>query len=157
MIALELLAGWLIADLLSGLGHWIGDSYLLERLGLEKLFAGANVDHHARPLDIVHQGVLKRNATAWAGTVLFVSLWLLLLSPSWVLAGAAAGGLIVSEVHRWAHSPSRAPRAVRWLQKTGLLQSPRHHAAHHRPPHSVRFCLLTNWLNLALDSLRRLR
>ena len=38
------------------------------------------------------------------------------------------------------------------LQEIGLLQSPVHHAGHHRPPSDRRYCVLTDWLNPVLDA-----
>lgn len=152
---IEFLIGWFLADLWSGVFHAVGDS---ERFGdskLVKLIVSNNESHHAKPLAIVDQDFISRNITSWIGTLMIVVPWYYLAGPSLVLAGMLAGGLMVSEVHRWAHAPSRAPRWAKYVQETGLFQSPRHHSLHHRPPHGVRFCLLTNYMNPILDRILR--
>lgn len=150
----QFLAGWLLADLLSGIAHAIGDSEWANSSWVKTIIA-FNKDHHARPLAIVDEPLLSRNLTNWDTTAAIVLPCLIWLGPSPMLAGLAAGGILVAEVHRWAHAPRRAPAAVRALQSIGLMQSPKHHARHHRPPHNVNFCLLTDWLNPIVDLLRK--
>lgn len=149
----EALIGWLIADLLSGLLHWIGDSDELSRFRLVNYISGFNVDHHADPLAITRQSFLARNITQFAIVTTVSVVWALCLGPSVVWAFATLGGLLVGEVHCWSHSPSKTNKLVRVLQETGLIQSPKHHAVHHRPPHQTRFCVLTDWLNPVLDAI----
>jgi hypothetical protein len=45
-----------------------------------------------------------------------------------------------------------APTAAR--RKTGLIQSHRHHAAHHRKGKDTHFCVLTNHVNPFLERVR---
>lgn len=144
MIVLQLIAGWFAADALSGIAHFIGDRTWI---GGSRLFATFNADHHAQPRKIVETPFVERNLTNFAAVFLVSGVWLALFEPTWFLASLAAGGLMVAEAHRWAHAPSRAPTPIRWLQQIGLLQSPKQHARHHRPPHDVNFCLLPDWTN----------
>jgi ubiquitin-conjugating enzyme E2 variant len=70
-----------------------------------------------------------------------------------LIAAMMVGGSLVNEVHAWAHRPSTAPRWARVLQETGFIQSPKHHAGHHRPPQDKHYCILTDWLDPVLDAL----
>src|ERR1700681_3789977 len=47
----------------------------------------------------------------------------------------------------------RKARAIRWLQRCGILQSPAHHAEHHKRPYANRYCTTTNFLNPVLDDM----
>lgn len=151
----QLVLGWLIADLLSGVGHWWED-----RVGRADLplvgpaVIAPNRRHHIEPLAFLESGVVERNLALWVLVGIVSGLWAWLggFSPMW--AAATIGGLAVNEVHAWAHRPAAAPGFVRVLQQTGLLQSPPHHAAHHRGDHDRRYCILTDWLNPVLDALR---
>lgn len=155
MFAIEFIWGWLIADLLFGIFHEIGDSDRFGNLPIVKFIAAANIDHHKNPLAIVRQGYVSRNISSWIGTLIIGALWLSIFGVSWILIGFAAGGFMLSEVHKWAHSPRSAPYWARNIQKTGFFQSPKHHAIHHRPPHNKRFCVLTDYVNPVMDYIRR--
>lgn len=152
----EILLGWLLADLLGGLFHWWED-----RIGTVDLpvvgswIIKPNRDHHADPLLFCRGTSFRdRNQALIVFAVAVAAAWSLLFGPSVMLAACAVGGAITNEVHAWAHKPAAAPSWVRVLQETGVIQSPKHHAGHHRPPNAVRYCILTDWLNPILDRLR---
>lgn len=151
----QLVIGWLLADLLGGLAHWWED-----RLGRESMpwigprVIAPNRRHHREPLAFVTGGLIERNLSTWILAGVVAGIWLLTMGPSLTWAAAAIGGALSSQVHYWTHQPKRAPRLVRVLQDVGLLQSPVHHAGHHRSPSDRRYCVLTDWLNPLLDDLR---
>lgn len=148
----QLLVGWLLADFLSGLVHWLEDRVLSERMALiGRLVVAPNRQHHATPLSFLGGGVVYRNGTTWLATALVALPWLLLAGPSVVLGAAVVGGCLSSQLHYWAHAPRLAPVAVQVLQEVGLLQSPKGHARHHRPPQTAAYCVITDWLNPVLD------
>lgn len=155
-ISIQIAIGWLLADALSGVGHAIGDNERLGNLKIVRAIVGKNVDHHADPLYIVNQGFIGRNLSSWVMVFVIGLSTLPLLGPSALWFSMVAGGLLVSEVHRWAHCPKLAPSWVQFMQRTGAFQSPRHHWRHHRDPYDHHFCLLTDYLNPIIDKLRRL-
>lgn len=151
----QALIGWLAADLLSGFFHWWEDRVgTLSMPIVGDLIIAPNRDHHARPTAFVDQGTFaSRNrfmivVSLLAGGTL---IWLFGFTP--LIAAMMIGGAFVNEVHAWAHRPGTAPRWAKVIQETGFIQSPRHHAAHHRPPLDRNYCILTNWLNPPLDAL----
>jgi ubiquitin-conjugating enzyme E2 variant len=150
----QLLIGWLIADLLGGIVHWGED-----RLGREdwpwlgRTVIAPNRRHHRDPMAFLAGSFVTRNLSTLVTAAIGAALWLLLFGPSIVLLSAAIGAAISATVHGWTHAPARAPRLVRVLQQIGILQSPAHHAGHHRPPSDRRYCVLTDFLNPALDAL----
>lgn len=147
----QILTGWLLADFLGGILHWVEDVGLLPRF-LDRHVGAPNRLHHADPLSVTRDSNLfRRNWTAWAATLPFILVGLVLAGPTPLVVSASAGALLSYEVHRWAHAPSSAPGIVRLLQEIGAFQSPKHHSRHHAPPQDRAFCILTDWLNPILD------
>jgi ubiquitin-conjugating enzyme E2 variant len=150
----QALIGWLIADLLAGTIHWLQDRVVPPGTpGLKSVIRAQRI-HHIAPLAMFHGGLCKRNWSTWLVAGLGSILWLVTLGPSVIWAVATLGASLSSIVHGMAHQPSTVGTALKVLQETGLIQSPKHHAGHHRPPHRTRFCPLTDWLNPTLDALR---
>lgn len=150
---LSALAGWLLADLISGFVHWLEDSFGSEDWPIiGPLVIAPNRLHHADPTAFARgSSFWSRNSTGAAFSLLVGGLGLLAIGPSVTLAVAVIGGCVANEVHLWAHRPLQAPALVRTLQRTGLLQSLSQHAAHHREPFDRAYCILTNWLNPLLE------
>jgi hypothetical protein len=151
----ELLLGWLIADLLSGLFHWWEDR--VAEAGwpvIGPAVVAPNRLHHVDVLAFTRTSLVSRNLAVWLAAGTISGMWLALTGPNLIWAAATAGGLVVNEVHRMAHLPATAGPLVRVLQEVGVFQSPRHHAGHHRAPSDRRYCILTDWLNPWLDAAR---
>jgi ubiquitin-conjugating enzyme E2 variant len=151
----EAVLGWLAADFLSGAFHWWEDRYGRTSWPLVGPWIIApNRLHHVKPLAFLEKTFWGRNnasiiASSLVGAVLAatfgMSLW---------LAVMGLGGALANEVHRYTHQPSQAPAWVRLLQEIGLLQSPKSHALHHRPPQDRNYCVLSDWLNPVLEKVR---
>lgn len=142
------LLGWLLADILTGIFHWWEDRHGDESWPIiGPWIIAPNRLHHTDPMAFTRHGFWDRNRASIIAALIFGAGWLWLLGPSSVLVGVVLGAALSNEVHFYAHRPALAPAAVRLLQRTGFLQAPKNHALHHRPPHSVNFCVLTDWLN----------
>lgn len=150
----QALIGWLLADLLSGIVHWWED-----RVGemawpvIGQAVIAPNRLHHVDVLYFAQSSLLARNLAAWLVVAATSAVWFWLAGPSVVWAFATLGGALAAEVHRMAHLPVSVGPVGRVLQEVGLIQSPRHHAGHHKAPSDRRYCVLTDWLNPALDAL----
>ena len=152
-LLLQLLAGWLLADFLSGLFHWIEDRLLFARdTWIGRLIVLPNRLHHREPAAFLAGSFVDRNWTTWILMVPAAALWLFIAGPSFILLGALCGGLLVNEVHRLAHRSPERGSWLRVLQEVGLVQSAAHHAGHHRTE-DRRYCILTDWLNPVLDKI----
>lgn len=151
----ELLLGWLLADLMSGFFHWFEDEIAEEDWPvIGPLITVPNRLHHHKPLVFLESTFVQRN---WINTLLSLLVGAglaVVFGPHLWIAAAVAGGSIVNEVHAWAHRPKTVPRLVGILQETGLLQSHRGHAFHHRGEHNSAYCALTNFLNPILDAVK---
>jgi ubiquitin-conjugating enzyme E2 variant len=62
-----------------------------------------------------------------------------------------AVGSLANQVHQWSHAPA-PPRAVRILQRAGVVLSPARHARHHDGGHVSDYCIAGGWLNPLLDA-----
>jgi hypothetical protein len=157
-----LLLGVLAADAITGAVHWACDTWgSPQTRWLGPALIGAFREHHRDPRAICRHDWVEVNREAGiAGSLGFA---LLGLPPvrEWsagrpmayaFLWSLFAFGALSNQIHRWAHA-RRAPRPVRWLQRSGLFLSAGRHARHHRAPHSRSYCIATGWLNAPLDSI----
>lgn len=135
---LALLFGWALADLFSGLVHFLADNFGRPTTPvIGPLLIAPFREHHQSPETMLRHGFLERNANnamvtlplllwipwaelrgpislAWAALCLQLSIWVLL----------------TNEIHAQCHL--RPPSgAVRWLQSRGLILAPEQHDIHH--------------------------
>lgn len=149
----QALLGWLAADLIAGIVHWLEDRVLSPRtIGLGRIIL-AQRRHHAVPHAFAAGSLVARNGTTWLAAGAVSVVWAVAFGSSVTWGFATLGGMLASQAHFYAHSPREAGSLVRLLQEIGLLQSAKHHAGHHRSPHATRFCPLTDFLNPLLDRL----
>ncbi len=152
-------AGYLFADLASGLVHWFCDTYFEEDTPwIGRMFIHPFRDHHRDPAAITRHGFLELTGN---GCLALLPLLVLvhILEPNlyWQAAwsGFAFGLFLTNVFHQWAHM-SHPPAWVRLLQSTRLVLPPGHHRRHHSGGHDKAFCVTTGWGNIALDLLVRL-
>ncbi len=154
------LCAYLAADFLSGLVHFLGDSFGSVRTPwLGTTFLLPFRSHHEHPQGICEHDFVETNGNN-AFATLFLVLPTLLFVP--VRAGGWATGFgafvlvlalflfFTNQFHKWAHLAS-PPRAVRVLQRMGILLSAQRHFSHHTPPYARGFCVTSGLSNLLLD------
>lgn len=143
----------LAVDFISGVVHWLEDSYGDRKWPLiGKWIIEPNIRHHFEPRHFTKSNFLKRNlATGILSAALLGTISLLgWFHWSWVLA--ALIGSITNEIHCWTHrSPRENGKIITFLQRAKVLQSPRGHAVHHTDPKDRSYCTVTDWLNPLLD------
>jgi plasmanylethanolamine desaturase len=150
---LEPVAALLLVDFISGIFHWAEDSYGTERTPFfGRHVTRPNVIHHHDPRAFTLSPFLRRNSITFLLTFATMGVVFALFGFSFFALWVAVFGALSNEVHCWAH---RSPRENGWfivlLQKSRLIQSPRHHALHHTDPKRDTFCVLTDALNPILD------
>lgn len=142
----------LAADFLTGIMHWAEDTWLAPGQSplLDRWITNDNIEHHRSPGKI-------RAGHYWQTNRVCV-----ILAAVAAAVCAAAGvrvwetyltlGLLSqsNQIHLWAHT-SQPPRIVGVLQRTGILQSAKIHARHHKNPYASHFCTMTAFLNPLLD------
>jgi hypothetical protein len=157
-LAAAAVLGLILADLLSGLVHFLCDTFFEETTPvIGHALIGPFRDHHRDPTSITRHGFCERNgnncgacmpvlaAALAAGDELGTFGQALTLSATFGMA-------LTNQVHAWAHA-ARVPSAIAWLQRAGLILSPARHAVHHCHAHDRSYCITTGWLNPWLDRL----
>jgi plasmanylethanolamine desaturase len=157
LLALPL--AYYLADLLSGVIHWICDSFGSAATPVwGPMLVGPFRRHHRAPLDITQISLLENlGASAIAGA-LVLWLWSPVTAQGWAQSwgqGLRWLGLellvfaVLSNLfHRWAHLPrAQRPAWLRRAQAWHLLLDSDAHLRHHRPPHRLNYCILSGWAN----------
>ena len=116
-------AGWLAADLLSGLTHWALDSFGSARTpiighGFIRPFRA----HHAEPEAMTRHDFVETHGASClaslpflaAASVMPVDTWLEILTQA-VLLSTALGALATNQCHKWVQmDEASTPKQVRW-------------------------------------------
>lgn len=154
--------GYLLADLLAGLVHWIADRHF----GRDTPVLGPTLiapfrDHHADAVEMSRHGFCEVSGHNAIATLPLALALLATPSPDG-FAGSLLGctGLaltlalfLTNQFHAWAHAET-PPAFARRLQRLGLILTPERHARHHRAGHDRAYCVTSGWLNPPLDRLR---
>ncbi len=164
VLLVALPAGWLAADLLSGLLHWTLDSFGSASTPLVgRAFIRPFREHHADPEAMTrHDFIETHGASCLAALPFLVAACAMPLDAwTWILGQAlllcvALGALFTNQCHKWAHlDESATPPAVRWAQRARLVLPREHHRLHHTAPFDSHFCMSSGWLNAPLNRLLR--
>jgi plasmanylethanolamine desaturase len=158
-IAGVLLVAYAVADLVSGIVH-----YLLDNFGspdtpvIGQKFVKPFRDHHVDPMAMTHGDFVAVNADN-----IFVCLPVII--PAFFLLDAArhpyvgvfivglVGGVIMTnQLHKWAHMPV-VPRLVAVAQRRGVVLSKQHHGLHHSGLYDRNYCITWGRLDAVLNRL----
>jgi plasmanylethanolamine desaturase len=145
-----------IADFLSGFFHWLEDAYGHPDWPLTGgWITRPNILHHHNPGYFTRHSWLKSaEVLLLMGSVAVVGTYFL-GCLTWMTWLVVLIGVNANELHKWAHrSRAENGRLITALQRIGVLQSPAHHANHHRDHKNTHYCVVTNYLNPILDALR---
>ncbi len=155
-IVVQFLLAVIAADFVSGFMHWIEDSYFSEKTPLiGKWIIAPNMLHHRDPRAFVKNSWLRSADVPLiiAGLVL-LGAWGLGLFH-WTLVVFVLFAVNAAEFHKWAHrSRTENGRLIVFLQQAGLVQTPAHHAGHHRGGRDRRYCTITNCVNPVVDAVQ---
>ncbi|MCA9127027.1 MAG: hypothetical protein KDB22_08075 [Planctomycetales bacterium] len=163
MLAAILLA-WLAADFVSGLVHWLADTWGSEAFPiLGPRFIKPFRVHHVTPNSFLECNLVDTNGdTSLVALPVLTALWMIPLSHPMGLFSLTFGvafcamAIPTNQIHQWAHM-RRPPGWVRWLQRRGLILSHREHARHHALPHEGHYCITTGFCNQWLEKIKFFR
>jgi len=164
-LAIVALTAYLLADFISGIVHWAGDT-----LGdtstpiLGKNFIMPFRYHHVDPKEITRHDFIETNGNNCIVVLApLVAAYLLLPGETSVrffactmMAFVALFVVATNQFHKWAHADS-PPRAAVLLQRWGLILSKGHHDVHHTAPHHMHYCITVGWMNPVLNRARFFR
>lgn len=148
----KLLWGLYLADFISGVFHWFEDRYGDPKWPILGHTIRENQQHHHTPRSFLNGTLFTRNREVWAIGLGFLALFWAVdwLNP--ISCAAIIFGMLANEIHACAHrAPKENGRLITAMQKTGLMQSHRHHAAHHRRGKDSHYCVMTSHLNPLLE------
>ncbi|ESQ54566.1 hypothetical protein EUTSA_v10027264mg [Eutrema salsugineum] len=148
-------AGYVLADLGSGVYHWAIDNYGDESTPLVGTQIEAFQGHHKLPWTITRRQ-FANNLHALARVITFTVLPIDLAFNDPVVHGFVSTFafciMFSQQFHAWAHgTKSKLPPLVVALQDMGLLVSRRQHAEHHRAPYNNNYCIVSGAWNKVLD------
>ena len=160
-LGLALVLGYVLADLASGLIHWLFDRYgTADTPVVGRNFVQPFREHHIDPKGITRHDFIETNGNNCIATLVpLLPALLVPMTSRWtvltvaVLAATAAATMATNQFHKWAHEDS--PSAlVAWLQRARLVLEARHHDIHHTAPYDKYYCITTGWLNPLLYRIR---
>lgn len=159
-VVLAVVAGYLAADLASGIVHFLADNFgSPETPFLGQGFVLPFRQHHVDPLGITRHGFLEangNNALVCLPVLVPVVLFLPVTeSRTGYLAGVfffvmLSAVFFTNQAHKWAHM-DRVPAPVAFLQRTGLIISKPHHDVHHTSPFDTHYCITVGVWNPLLE------
>ncbi len=155
--------GLMAADFVSGLVHWLADSFGRKSWPfLGTGFIRPFREHHDDPTDITKHDFIEVNGNSAVCILLFlpfVATAQALAGPQlsawisvWTIAFTATI-FMTNQIHSWAHSAEVNP-FVGFLQKHRIILNPDDHEIHHTPPHDSYFCISFGWCNPILKRLK---
>ena len=159
------LTGYLIADFISGVVHWAGDTLGDESTPiLGKNFVTPFRYHHVDPKDITRHDFIETNGNNCIVVLVPLATAYLLLPDETGFGFFMATlmgflGLFIvatNQFHKWAHADA-PPRVAAALQRYGLILSTDHHVIHHTEPHDKHYCITVGWMNPVLNRIKFFR
>ena len=164
VVAAAAVAGYLLADFVSGLIHWLADRFgTPETPIIGPAFVRPFREHHTDPEAITRHDFIETNGNNCLLLVpqLVLTFYFLDLSPGQPLRLFGAGLVLflscgifaTNQFHKWAHM-AKPPAVPRILQRVHLILSQGHHKIHHISPFNTHYCITTGWWNVPLRKLR---
>lgn len=154
-----LLAGYFVADLSSGLVHWVIDTWL----DVRALGRGIAItrEHHTHPDHVHGYGFLEyaslgsAPSAAFFGAMFAITALFPVSAASYTLViiwfVSAVCLLFGMSFHNLAHRPARWA-ILRLAQRLHLVCPPAHHWIHHRDT-TIHYCVINGWANYLCDGL----
>jgi ubiquitin-conjugating enzyme E2 variant len=159
-LMLASLAGYFVADFVSGAVHWGMDTWFDESM-LGRAVSIAR-EHHTHPSHVLLYGFLEQSSfgsapsamvfgpIALATSLLPVTALTYALMIVWFVVCVCM--LFGMHFHNLAHRPARIA-ILRLAQRLHLLCPPAHHWVHHRQQ-TIHYCVVNGWANYPCDRLQ---
>lgn len=160
-IIIQIIVGFLLADLLTGTVHWFEDSYLGYCIDLPVLdnIAKDNELHHFFPRSILAYSYFEHMSIPLPMTftvvgVLFVMNRSAFNSNYVCILSFAFFSSIANILHRFSHlRDCETSSVLKHFQKLGVLCSHDHHSKHHTSIKNEKYCVISEYNNWILDRL----
>jgi hypothetical protein len=151
--------GYVAADLISGLVHWIFDTWGSEDTPvIGRSFIAPFREHHRDAASITRHDFIETNGNNSIATapILVLACFISTETGTGVfmlgfVLFTSLGVLATNQIHKWAHV-ERAPQMVTLLQRLRLILPGDHHRLHHAEPYQTHYCITTGWMNPLLGA-----
>ena len=159
IILLQIIIGFVLADILTGGFHWFEDSYLnyCTELPILSDVAKDNELHHYFPRSIIAYSYFDHIKYTLPVTFL-VTLFMILINKAvlkypFFLISFGFFSIFSNIFHRFTHMRECENHPIiNFLQKYGVLCSHKQHSLHHTIP-SGKYCVISEYNNYILDTL----
>jgi plasmanylethanolamine desaturase len=161
LIASAFMFGFVLADLVSGVVHWLADTWGSPDMPvIGQALIRPFREHHVDQKEITRHDFIETN-----GNNCFISIGPAVIGALVPLTGArnvfiataifsvTLWVLFTNQFHKWAHLDD-PPRWVAVLQRLNLVLPRDHHAVHHSAPYAKYYCITVGWLNEPLYRFR---
>lgn len=160
LLVAAIVIGYLLADLTSGIVHFIGDTFGSENTPIiGKAFIFPFREHHVDQTAITRHNFLVTNGhNCLVSLPVMVGMHFLLIPfPFLFLTGVSLvlSVFMTNQFHKWAHQKN-PPSMIKFLQDKRLILNPAHHAIHHTAPYNRYYCITTGWLNPIWERVQRM-
>ncbi len=165
-LALALVLGIFLADLLTGLVHWGCDTWgNADTFFWGRGFIRSFREHHVAPSAITDHDWAQANGEQSILGCFFLLL-MIYLSPKgeptgWLFFQGTMFSMLffavaTNQFHKWSHEKNPGLLG-RFLIRVKFVQSYKTHLAHHTVPYEKGYCITTGWMNPFLDRIRFFR
>jgi ubiquitin-conjugating enzyme E2 variant len=161
LIVVAFLTSMITADLISGLVHWLADTWGTVEIPILGPTLIKNFrEHHSDPKALTRKGLIETNGdncmiiTPAQVGALFIPLEG--ADGAWVFAYVFIFSftfwiVLTNQVHKWAHmEEEELGWLVRFLQRTWLILPRSEHKIHHTVPFESHYAITNGWLNRPL-------
>jgi ubiquitin-conjugating enzyme E2 variant len=158
-IILQLIIGFLLADIVTGGFHWLEDSYFdyCTDIPIIGTIAQDNELHHYFPRSMLAYSYLDHITVSLPLTLLIVgTIYLLnnnIMKYKFFLISFVFFCTVSNIIHRFSHlRECETSAGLKFLQRTGILCSHEHHKLHHQTINE-KYCVISEYNNYILDSI----
>lgn len=146
-----LVACVLLADFISGVLHWLEDTYCTSGFPLiGKLVCEPNILHHIEPQAMLTGGFWSRNYIQFGLALVIYGVLAICGYGAWPVAFTLVVLSLSNEIHALNHT-TKTNWLGSFLKDTGLIQSQRQHNKHHKYPYDRYYCVITSAVNPCLE------
>jgi plasmanylethanolamine desaturase len=163
LIVVLILAAYAVADLASGVVHFLLDNFgSPETPVIGQKFVKPFRDHHVDPMAMTHGDFIAVNAdNVFVCLPVIIPAFFFLDTTAHPYAGVfivglVAGVIMTNQLHKWAHMPT-VPRLVSVAQRHGVVLSKEHHSVHHSGAYDSNYCITWGYLDVLLNRFVTLR
>jgi len=157
-IVLQIIIGYLLADIITGGFHWFEDTYMDYCISTPflSMIAKDNELHHYFPRSIIAFSLVDNMYASSVLTVIVFGLLYCCIKKSlfqykYIFITLAFFSIIVNVLHRLSHMRDCENHwLILFLQSTGILCSHTHHSMHHKNV-SEKYCVISAYNNYLLD------